>query len=147
VTINHVGVCVADLDRSRRFYEALGFRPALDLELPDEPTHRLLGLEPPLGLRAVYLTMDTTFVLELLHFADAPPPPREARAMNEIGLTHLSIGVDDLDAACDVVASHGGEVLHGSRMGAVAVMVRDPDGQLIELLDRTRRPVDPGLET
>jgi predicted enzyme related to lactoylglutathione lyase len=41
--------------------------------------------------------------------------------------------VDDVAAVCARVADHGGEVLDDTNLG-VAVMIRDPDGQLIELL-------------
>ena len=141
MTINHVGLCLRDLDRSRRFYEALGFEEALDMAVPDDPMHRLVQLEKPVGLRAVYLTLGS-FVLELLHFAEQAPPAREARVMNEVGLTHLSIGVEDLAAARATVDDNGGEVLADTDVG-VAVMVRDPDGQLVELLDNRYRPVPP----
>ena len=139
--VNHVGLCVRDLDTSARFYEALGFENALDMEVPDHPAHRLLRLPAPVGLRAVYLT-NGSFVLELLAFAGHPPTPRPDRTMTDVGLTHLSIGVDDLEAAKDAVAAAGGAVLDDTDVG-VAVMVRDPDGQLIELLDVRYRPVTP----
>lgn len=141
MSVNHVGLCVRDIDVSRRFYGALGFVEALDMEVPDEPLHTLLRVPPPLGLRAVYLR-NGPFVLELLGYTATEPRVPAERTMTEIGLTHLSIGVDDLATAKAAVIDHGGEVLADSDVG-VAVMVRDPDGQLIELLDRRYRPVDP----
>ncbi len=62
--------------------------------------------------------------------------------MTDIGLTHVSIGVDDLAAARTAVTEHGGEVLDDTDIG-MAVMVRDPDGQLLELLHVDHRPVSP----
>lgn len=42
---NHIGLCVADRERSRRFYEGLlGFTFWWDLELPDQGTAKLLQL-------------------------------------------------------------------------------------------------------
>ena len=129
---NHVGLCVTDLDRSRRFYEeALGFTFQRDLRPPDELTGRLLEVDAP-GLTAVYLTMGD-FVLELLHFDRPANPPARRRTMNEPGLTHLSLTTPDLPATLDRVRDCGGEVVEATDIG-VAVMVRDPDGQLIELL-------------
>ena len=58
--------------------------------------------------------------------------------MNEPGLTHISLSVDDIDAACARVAEFGGEVIEASNIGA-AVFVRDPDGQLLELLPMAYR--------
>jgi predicted enzyme related to lactoylglutathione lyase len=53
--------------------------------------------------------------------------------MDEPGLTHLSFTVEDLPAALEAVRDHGGQVLDGTDIG-LAVMARDPDGQLLELL-------------
>lgn len=132
---NHVGLCVTDLARSRAFYEeALGFRFQRDLRPPDGITGQLLSIEEPVGLTAVYLTMGS-FVLELLHFDRHGNPPFRPRVMNEPGLTHLSISTSDLPGTVERVRAHGGEVLEASDVG-VAVLVRDPDGQLIELLQQ-----------
>lgn len=134
VVLNHVGHCVSDLDRSRRFYtEVLGFEHWRDYDAPDDMTPKLLRLEPPVGLLAVYLRLGD-FVLELLHYRHAGQhPPARPRTMDELGLTHLSVSVEDVPATCEAVVAHGGEVLADTDVGA-AVMVKDPDGQLIELL-------------
>lgn len=131
--VNHVGLCVHDLDRSRRFYEELlGFEPDGELSPPEEPTAQLLGLEPPVGLRVVYLRRGA-FRLELLAYESRTPLPVRDRPMDEPGLTHLSIGVDDLRAVVPRVEDLGGTVAASTDIG-VAVFIRDPDGQLIELL-------------
>jgi len=152
VMVNHVGLCVTDLDRSRRFYEgALGFAHRDELEVPDGLCSRLLQVPRPVGLRAVYLTRGP-FVLELLAFARDGNAPRRDRSFTEPGLTHLSFTVDDLDAACAAVAEHGGEVLPDTNTGGRAIMVRDPDGQLLELMPvpaaESRAPApDPAART
>jgi lactoylglutathione lyase len=51
--------------------------------------------------------------------------------VNEPGLTYLSFSVEDLDASVERVRALGGVIV--SRVPG-AVMVRDPDGQLLELL-------------
>lgn len=129
---NHVGLCVSDLDRSRRFYEeALGFSFQRDLRPPDDLTGKLLDVPSP-GLTAVYLTMGS-FVLELLHFDRPENPPFRQRVFNEPGLTHLSLSVDDIPATLEAVRRCGGSVVESSNLG-MAVLVRDPDGQVVELL-------------
>jgi catechol 2,3-dioxygenase-like lactoylglutathione lyase family enzyme len=130
---NHLGQCVTDLERSRRFYEAvLGFEFWRQIRPPDESSAKLLGLSGALGMTACYLRRDG-LVLELLHF-DAPERRRAAvaRAMDEPGLTHISISCD-IDATCALALQHGGTVLDDTNIGA-AVFIRDPDGQLVELL-------------
>ena len=59
--------------------------------------------------------------------------------MDHLGLTHLSLSVDDLDEALAAVEAHGGEVLVDTNLG-MAVFVKDPDGQLIELLTGWTKP-------
>ena len=134
VSFNHVGQCVTDLARSKRFYcELLGFSFQREINPPDDMSAQLLGLDPPLGMTAAYLGRDG-LVLELLHFDAADQTrPFEPRGMNEPGLTHISLSVDDLDGVLAKIADYGGEVLSDSNIGS-GVFVRDPDGQLVELL-------------
>jgi lactoylglutathione lyase len=132
--VNHVGLCVTDVERSRRFYEAvLGFTSRRELEIPDELAADLLRVPPPVGLRAAYLERDG-WVLELIAFDRPGNDPARERSFTEPGLTHVSFTVPDLSDAKALVAEHGGEVLDDTEAFGVAVMVRDPDGQLLELL-------------
>jgi lactoylglutathione lyase len=128
---NWVGLAVADLDRSRRFYEGLlVFTYQRQLVPPDEPTARLCQVGPPANLTAVYLELEG-FVLELLRF-DRQNPDGRHRPMNEPGLTHLSVTVDDLPGVVARTPEFGGTVVTETDMGG-AICIRDPDGQLVEL--------------
>src|SRR5665213_111459 len=96
---NHIGHCVTDLNRARRFYEeVLGFGYLYEVKPPDEATAKLVMIEPPVGTTAIYLRLDG-LILELLHFDRSGNPPGRARVMNEPGMTHMSVSVDDLPAA------------------------------------------------
>ena len=131
--INHVGHCVTDLERSVRFYvDGLGFEEQRRLQPPDGLTSKLLRVPEPVGLTAVYLGMGS-FVLELLHFDRPGNDPQRERDFTEPGLTHLSLTVDDIPATCARLVELGGAVLDDTNLG-MAVLLRDPDGQLIELL-------------
>lgn len=134
IAFNHVGQCVTDLARAKRFYcELLGFTFDREIEPPDEMSAKLLSLTPPLGMTASYLVRDG-LVLELLHFAAAGRTrPYAAREMNDPGLTHISLSVDDIDATLARVPEYGGTVLADSNIGG-GVFIKDPDGQLVELL-------------
>jgi catechol 2,3-dioxygenase-like lactoylglutathione lyase family enzyme len=133
VVFNHVGHCVADLGRARRFYEdVLGFSFWWQFDVPDEQAAGVLRLKPPLGLSAVYL-IKGGLVLELLGYsAPGVTAPFGIRTMNEPGLTHLSLSVADLEGTLQRVTAYGGEVLDDTRAPTV-VFIRDPDGQLVEL--------------
>jgi lactoylglutathione lyase len=132
-TFNHVGLCVADRERSRRFYEELlGFELWWELDAPDEGTDQLLQLEKPVGLHATYLVRDA-LVLELLDYSGRQVHAGSERVMDQLGLTHISFSVSDLGGVLKKVAEFGGVVVDGT-VSAGSAMVRDPDGQLLELL-------------
>lgn len=131
---NHVGHSVSDLDRSIAFYrDVFGFAERNRLQIPDGIASKLLRVPEPVGLTAVYLTLGDA-VLELLHFERPDNEPARERPFTEPGLTHVSLTVDDVAATCERVRANGGEVLVDTDMGGFAILVRDPDGQVIELL-------------
>jgi catechol 2,3-dioxygenase-like lactoylglutathione lyase family enzyme len=130
---NHVGLCVADREQSRRFYEGLlGFTFWWDLELPDDGTEQLLQLNRPIGVRATYLVRDG-LVLELLDYSERDVHAGSERMMDHVGLTHVSLSVSDLPGVLAMVDEFGGSVVKATVTEQFA-MIRDPDGQLIELL-------------
>lgn len=137
--VKHVGLCVSDLDAATRFYTGVfGFTVRNEIAVPDAFTADLLAVAPPVGLTARYLVLDG-FVLELLFFDRAGNAPRHGREITEPGLTHLSFSVADLTETCRLVGEGGGVVLDERSIPDTAVMVRDPDGQLIELLPASYR--------
>ena len=137
--ISHIGICVSDWKRSLQFYhDVLGFRFVSELEVKGPLAERLLRLEA-VELRAAYLEREGVRI-ELLHYAspgcvgDGSP-----RAMNALGLTHLSMRVEDMDATLSAMRERGADVLEETtidnpELGARAVFVTDPDGTLIELV-------------
>jgi lactoylglutathione lyase len=123
IVFNHVGLCVTDTTRSRSFYEGLlGFEFWWELDPPDEGTDQLLQLDKPIGL-----------VLELLDYSKRSVQVGSNRVMDETGLTHLSLSVSDLGEVLATVHSFGGSVVEGT-VSEQSAMIRDPDGQLLELL-------------
>jgi catechol 2,3-dioxygenase-like lactoylglutathione lyase family enzyme len=142
VVFNHLGQCVSDLGRSKRFYtELLQFTFEREIQPPDALSGKLLRLAPPLGMTACYLRRDG-LVLELLHFTDAAVQAHEPRVMNDLGLTHISVSVDDIDEFLGRVAQYGGTVLADTNIGN-GCFITDPDGQLVEILPMSyRRSLD-----
>src|SRR5262245_46649992 len=114
--LTHLGLCVSDIERSLRFYRDLfGFEEVGRLELEGEPTATLNGW-PDVKVRAIYLERDG-WRLELMEF---PVPgwigPQAPRPMNQVGFTHLSFRVADLDAVCAQIEAAGGGLLPATRL-------------------------------
>ena len=139
--VSHIGVCVSDLERSVRFYcDILGFVRSTtmpDVHVEGEPTDSLLQLHDT-KLHAVYLERDG-FRLELLHYA-SPKSPGKApqRTMNDLGFTHLSVQVTDVEATLAKLEAAGVAIDRATVIQVsgftVAGFVRDPDGLGIELV-------------
>lgn len=140
--ISHIGVCVSDPERSVAFYcDGLGFQRRNDLTVKGRLPETLLRLSD-VELHAIYLERDGV-VIELLHYA-SPGPVGDGtpRPMNGLGLTHLSMAVDDLEATAARLESCGGAILRDTSiehpdLGAKAVFLTDPDGTLVELVEAT----------
>ena len=146
IVFNHVGLCVSDTARSRRFYQGLlGFEFWWELEPPDAGTGQLLQLNKPIGLRATYLIRDGV-VLELLAYSHRPLHAGPSRVMDQLGLTHLSLSVSDLAGVLAAAESYGGSVVDGT-VSDQSAMIRDPDGQLLELLSDSWLAVTPPRPT
>ncbi|HVH18940.1 MAG TPA: VOC family protein [Myxococcota bacterium] len=136
---SHVGICVSELERSLAFYrDALGFREVGRLDVVGEAPETLLRLQD-VDLEAVFLERDGVRI-ELLHYRwPAHRGNGEPRPMNALGLTHLSLRVDDLGAVVDSLESAGARVLRATRvrndaLASDAIFVTDPDGTRIELV-------------
>ena len=134
----HYSHCVSDLARSRRFYtEVLGFTVVAEFDFDDPATARVMGL-PRAEFTGIFMQRDG-MRLELIGFTE-PLPERTARPRraNEIGHSHLSFYVLDLDQALAELRAQGVEVVDESRAvlpsGVECCVVRDPDGFPIEIV-------------
>jgi catechol 2,3-dioxygenase-like lactoylglutathione lyase family enzyme len=139
--VSHVGICVSDWKQSLRFYhDVLGFRYVQELALSGEPSSTLLQLED-VDFRALYLEREGVRI-ELLHY-EKPGHARGQipRPMNQLGLTHLSLRVEDLDGFLKELEKAGVDVLERTRIdvpqaNVKAVFITDPDGTPIELVQQ-----------
>ncbi len=132
--LTHLGICVSDLERSVGFYrDVLGFVEAGRFEPDPASTSRLLEID--CTLRAVYLERDG-WRIELLHYPDpGSTGSSEPRPMNQLGMTHLSFRVENIDRVLE------GSVLAIRDGSSKALMAVDPDGTRLEIIDA---PGDPG---
>ena len=136
---NHTGQVVTDLERSKRFYqEVLGFKLWFEAVPPEQAVAKLCSLKGPLGTKTCYLTLDG-FVIELIQYSvPGVTAPYKPRTMTDPGLTHISVAVDDIWATAKKTVQYGGQILEQSDIG-IGLLIRDPDGQLVELLHSSFR--------
>ncbi len=138
---SHFGICVSDLERSLAFYcGALGFEKAESHEIGSDFA-ALMEL-PDVAVTSQFIRRGPT-AIELLAFHE-PGPFGEGtrRAVNQLGLTHLSFRVKDVAAVAARVVEFGGAVVESSRttidFGGTALeflYCTDPDGVRVELMD------------
>jgi catechol 2,3-dioxygenase-like lactoylglutathione lyase family enzyme len=141
IAVSHFGICVSDLERSLAFYcQGLGFQPS------DSHT---VGTEFAILMEVDGVELESRMIthggvtIELLYFT-APGHTGDGgrRPMNQLGLTHLSLRVGDVDEVAATIERLGGTVVRGTRttfdLGEAALdflYCTDPDGVRIELMD------------
>jgi catechol 2,3-dioxygenase-like lactoylglutathione lyase family enzyme len=136
---SHVGLCVRDLARSLRFFcDGLGFEKAEGFELDSTTAEGLdRSLEVPGPARIVsQFVQNDSMKIELLHFVEPGVGGAPSATRNQLGLTHLSFYVDDLDAATRHLVEYGATVVEGTRAspGIDLLFLADPDGVRVELM-------------
>ena len=117
--IHHVGVLVADLERALKFYgEALG--------LVSNPAR------PDLGYPGVWLDVGD----QQIHLMQLPnPDPLTGRPAHGGRDRHMALAVEDLDVLQQALESAGVPYTR-SKSGRKALFCRDPDGNVLELVER-----------
>ena len=137
VNFVHIGICVSDLQRSIRFYsEALGFTDTAAIGELGAPFDTLIEL-PGSTLQAHQMTCGG-LKIELLAFPTAGVTgSSERKPMNQLGFTHMTLAVDDIDATIKRITEHGGKVHPETRVDSAygpIVFCTDPDGVRIEIM-------------
>jgi catechol 2,3-dioxygenase-like lactoylglutathione lyase family enzyme len=136
---SHLGICVANLERSLRFYcDGLGFEKAETFAVGDE--YRAgLEVEGEVDLLSQFIRKGG-LAIELLAYRSPGAFGKPSARRNQLGFTHLSFVVADVDAAARHLVACGGTLLPATRTSAAGpegiqiVFLADPDGTRIELM-------------
>ncbi|MFL6158001.1 MAG: VOC family protein [Marmoricola sp.] len=137
---SHIGIGVRDLDASIRFYsEVFGFSEFYRLDFNDNEVAATMEQEGAFR-SAMLLRGDVR--IELLQWVDVPTSGGGKKPMTELGFTHLSFRVDEIDDLTEAVLAHGGAV-HRQTLSYVGpegsaqtglLYYTDPDGTRIEVM-------------
>jgi catechol 2,3-dioxygenase-like lactoylglutathione lyase family enzyme len=141
VAFSHLGICVSDMDRSMRFYcDGLGFTPGARHEIGDDFA-TLMELDE-VALQSQFIHHGELAIELLFYVKPGHHGPAERRSLTQLGLTHLNLKVDDVEAVASQIRAHGGQVHEHTRTtfpgpdGPLMdfVYCSDPDGVRIELM-------------
>jgi lactoylglutathione lyase len=133
-TFDHVGISVADLGKAAGWYcAALGLAREFEFDVPH------------VGLRGAMLLSPSGYRVELLERGGSarhdPPPGSPDEAALRRGYGHMCLDVPDVDAAHAALLAAGAADRMTPRAspepGVRMAFVADPEGNLIELIDRT----------
>lgn len=118
-TLLHASFLVADLARSRAFYEGV-----LGLTLnPNRPNLGYDGAWYDIGAQQIHL------------LALPNPDPVEGRPAHGGRDRHVALAVDDI-AALKAALDEAGVAYTVSKSGRVALFCRDPDGNALEFIEK-----------
>ena len=136
---SHVGLCVSDLERAIRFYcDGLGCTLAERFELDSSWVPGLAEALEVTSPAVIVSQMVTSgrLKIELLAWSSPKPEGTPSSRRNQLGLTHLSFYVPDVDRVAKRLVEHGRALLPDTRQspGIDLVFLTDPDGTRIELM-------------
>ena len=134
-TAHHVGITVSDLDRAVDFYaETFDLDVVAEFSVGGDAFAEAVAVE---GAAAQFAHLDADgAVVELVEYDPAAEPAPDPE-LNRPGATHLGLSVDDVEAFHADLADDV-ETLSPPRTtesGTTVLFVRDPEGNLIEVLD------------
>lgn len=147
---------VSDLDRSIRFYEALGFTNDRRVEVTDAGSLKVFGLPPDARLTFARMNNDNrlstgridggTIGLAQVHSPPLPALRDLAGDGPSRGMPILVMTTDDVAAIHARLVGLGAEVIDPPMTmpgGLRTMVVRDPDGTRMEITELPRRPPPP----
>lgn len=145
--VRHVGIVVADIEVSKKFYESLGFVAESECRLENGSSiSNLLGFENVsiLTLKMLLNENDTSlwreggFRLELIQYLAPVSLAFEPEKNNIVGKVHLSFTVSDLDFSISEIVRLGGSVpfpsVKTSDERNFIIYAIDPNGIPLELI-------------
>jgi len=142
---HHVGIQVADLERSMQFYrDVLGFELTFQWN-PQAQYIRTVTGYPEADIHAAILKLPGADVyLEILEYRNVEKAPVDTRTANP-GTAHIAFFTDDCDALFAELTAKGVESVSepvtpeiGPNKGGRAVYMIDPDGIRVEFIQTSR---------
>ena len=140
----HFNVNCSNFDRSKAFYELLGFSHLMDVP----PTNTVevaaaVGM-PPYRVNGALLALPTAngrLVIDLLEWQEPTDPAPPYEHLYHLGIARIALATDDLAGDMARLKEHGVEFLSEPASVTLAnqptttfVCFKDPDGTILELV-------------
>jgi catechol 2,3-dioxygenase-like lactoylglutathione lyase family enzyme len=139
-SFSHVAITVADFNRSVRFYADVFGAPVVGVN-EDHEAHRLqtfFGVDSDAPtLKIGWIRIPGGATIEAFEFTPTQQPPADV-VWSRPGITHFAMNVKDTAKWHEYLVSKGVEIVSApeqSPKGHTFFFVKDPDGNLIELID------------
>ena len=145
VQIGHVNVNVSDYERSRAWYQMLGFEASRELPRTESAdVARAMGFDVPFEVRGALVTHESDgSALELVQWLDPydPEPPYPV-PVNHFGIHRMAFSTSDIEADVAALKAQGVEFISpvtpccsGPDAWGSIVAFYDPDGTVVELVE------------
>ncbi|HLC66381.1 MAG TPA: VOC family protein [Candidatus Nanoarchaeia archaeon] len=138
--LDHVGINVEDLAAAKAFFLALGLDVLGEMEVQGAWVERIIGLTDVRDTIVMMGIPGGEATIELVQFHS----PKDAHGMqqsfaNTLGLRHVCLAVDNVEAVVAVAKKHGAEL-----MGEIQTYenmyklcyIRGPEGIILELAEK-----------
>lgn len=130
---HHIAISVRDLEKSVEFYSRLGYKQLYESGKDDQSSS------------TVHMLLGDSF-LEIFAYAknknEAPLTYERANNPDEVGVKHVALQADDINAAFDDLKARNmlteGTIVKESKIGIKYFFIQDPDGMWVEIVEDKR---------
>jgi len=136
-SLDHYGIVVSDIERSLDFYtEQLGMDHFDDIHQVDPSFSRAVGIDGT-DVELAFLDAGGTTIELVAYNEPAGDNANPEVGMNDVGASHLCLGVDDIETAYDDLEAEAEFISPPQDLetGVSLAFLKDPDGNVIELLE------------
>lgn len=136
--LRHVGIVTDNLEKSLEFYrDILGFKIKTEALENKDFIDRVLNLKNA-SLKTVKLVDQRGGIIELLHY-DNPANKTIKREVNDLGLSHFALTVENLDDIYNMLKKSGANFISAPKFSpdkkAKVCFCYDPNGVAVELVE------------
>lgn len=135
----HVGIVVRDMERALYFYrDLLGFKIVKKIQESSNYIDAVCGVKN-ISVITVKLSADDSNLIELLYFISPVSKKISAKGLTEVGISHISCTVENVDAVYDCLSKAGIHFNSPPQVSpdgyAKVAFCQDPEGNFIELVE------------